>query len=256
MRQSIKDFVRIVADSLPTRGPIYEFGSLQVPGQEGFADLRPFFPSKEYVGCDMRAGTGVDKMLNLHNIDLPSERVGTALCLDTLEHVEYPHVALKEIHRILHPDGIAVISSVMKFEIHDFPNDYWRFTPEGFKSLLTAFSSSFVGYAGEPDFPHTVVGIGFKGQQCDRKLFENQYTRWRQELKIKDQELEVKGHGLLHSERLAQADAWFEGVKRSLTGDCLPGLRLAGTRRRLGAFDYAQDDWAPSTAFTAFEKKN
>lgn len=50
MRESIKQFVKVVADTLPILEPIYEFGSLQVPGQESFADLRPFFPSKEYVG--------------------------------------------------------------------------------------------------------------------------------------------------------------------------------------------------------------
>jgi ubiquinone/menaquinone biosynthesis C-methylase UbiE len=98
--------------------------------------------------------------------------------MDTLEHVEYPHTALKEIHRILHPDGIAVISSVMKWHIHDHPFDYWRFTPEAFKSLLKPFSSSYVGFAGVPKFPHTVVGIGFRGQQPDMKRFEDQYMLW------------------------------------------------------------------------------
>jgi ubiquinone/menaquinone biosynthesis C-methylase UbiE len=83
----------------------------------------------------MRDGPGVDKLLNLHDIDLPSESVGTILCFDTLEHVEYPHRALEQIYRILKPDGIAVVSSVMDFPIHDYPYDYWRFTPEAFKSI-------------------------------------------------------------------------------------------------------------------------
>ena len=51
----------------------------------------------------------------------------------------------------------------MNFPIHDYPYDYWRFTPEAFRSLLKPFTSSFVDFAGEGDFPHTVVGIGFKG---------------------------------------------------------------------------------------------
>ena len=178
MRQPIRDFVRIASGSLPLGEPIYEFGSLQVPGQEGFADLRSLFPDKAYVGCDLRPGTGVDKILDLHDIDLAPETAAAVLCLDTLEHVEYPRIALQEIHRILRPDGIAVISSVMKFRIHDYPLDYWRFTPEGFKSLLKPFSNSFVGYAGEAKFPHTVVGIGFKGQRPDLTTFEDQYARW------------------------------------------------------------------------------
>lgn len=179
MRQSIKDFVSLVAASVPILEPIYEFGSLQVPGQEGFADLRPFFPQKKYIGCDICEGPGVDKILDLHNIDLPSECVGTVLCLDTLEHVEYPHRAMEEIHRILEPDGIAIISSVMRWPIHDYPYDYWRFTPEAFRSILKPFSHSFIGFRGNESFPHTVVGIGFKGGPPPLSEFTTRYEIWK-----------------------------------------------------------------------------
>ncbi len=163
MRELIKQFVKIVADSLTIVEPIYEFGSLQVPTQEGFADLRPIFLGKEYVGCDMREGPGVDRIMDLHNINLSPETVGTVLILDTLEHVEFVRKAIEEAHRILKPNGILVISSVMKFPIHDYPYDYWRFTPEAFKSILKPFAASFVDFAGDKQFPHTVVGIGFRG---------------------------------------------------------------------------------------------
>ena len=178
MRKALKEFVHLSVNSFPVIEPIYEFGSLQVPNQEGFADLRPLFPKKKFVGCDMREGPGVDKILNLHNIDLPAELVGTVLCLDTLEHVEYPRKALKEIHRILKPGGMAIISSIMDFPIHDFPYDYWRFTPEAFKSLLNPFASFFVGYAGIEDFPHIIVGIGFKNVTPSIEEFENKYKNW------------------------------------------------------------------------------
>jgi len=162
MRESIKQFVKICADILPLPEPIYELGSFQVPGQEGFADLRPFFPLKKYVGADLIEGPGVDIILDVHDIDLPSESVGTVLLMDTLEHVEFPRKAIEEIHRILKPNGVLIMSSVMNFQIHDYPNDYWRFTPEAFRSLLKPFASSFVDFAGESNFPHTVVGMGFK----------------------------------------------------------------------------------------------
>jgi SAM-dependent methyltransferase len=170
MRESIKEFVEICGACLPIEEPIYEFGSMQVPGQEGFADLRSIFPNKRYVGADMRKGPGVDVVLNLHKIDLNSESAGTVLMLDTLEHVEYSREALKEVHRILRKDGILIMSSVMNFPIHDFPYDYWRFTPQAFKSLLTDFKYSFVESCGDPAFPHTVVGIGFKGGSSDDSL--------------------------------------------------------------------------------------
>ncbi len=181
MRQNIKDFASIVSTTLPIIEPIYEFGSFQVPKQIGFADLRPLFHNKKYIGCDMREGPGVDKILNLHAIDLTSESVGVVLCFDTLEHVEYPRKALKEIHRILKPNGIAVISSVMNFPIHDYPHDYWRFTPEAFKSILKPFSNSFVGFQGNKNFPHTVVGIGIKGDMPPLTEFTEKYTVWQKD---------------------------------------------------------------------------
>jgi SAM-dependent methyltransferase len=178
MRQGIKDFAAIVARTLPIAGPVYDFGSLQVPGQAQFADLRPIFPTLEYVGADMRMGTGVDVLLDLHRIGLPSSSIGTALCLDTLEHVEFPHLAVVEMHRVLRNQGVLVISSVMDFPIHEHPHDYWRFSPQGFRSLLAPFRSAFVGFAGRPEQPHTVVGVGFKGEAPPLEEFTKGYLRW------------------------------------------------------------------------------
>jgi SAM-dependent methyltransferase len=179
MRKNVKQFVAIVAECFTLHEPIYEFGSFQVSGQEGSAGLRLIFPGREYVGADIREGPGVDKVLDLHKIDLPSQSVGSVLCIDTLEHVEYPHKALEEIYRILLPFGMTVISSVMDFGIHNYPNDYWRFTPAAFKSLLKPFKHSFVGSAGRESFPHTIVGIGFKGDVPDLSKFIDKYQRWR-----------------------------------------------------------------------------
>lgn len=177
MREHIRHFVRICAETLPIAEPIYEFGALQVVGQEGFADLRPFFPGAEYVGADLQSGPGVDRILDLHDLDLPPTSVGTVLMLETLEHVEFPRRAVEEAHRILRPEGLLVASSQMKYPIHGFPSDYWRFTPQAFESLLRPFASLYVESAGSDDFPHTVVGIGFKG-----KLGEEVVSRWRREV--------------------------------------------------------------------------
>jgi len=181
MRESIKQLVKICAETLPVYEPIYEFDSLQVQDQVGFADLRPLFPGKKYIGADMRNGPGVDVILNLHKIDLPSESVGTVLILETLEHVEFPRKAIEEAHRILKPNGILIISSVMNFPIHDYPHDYWRFTPEGFKSLLKSFAYSFVDFAGDKKFPRTAVGIASKNSIPEDSLddFKKKFADWK-----------------------------------------------------------------------------
>jgi SAM-dependent methyltransferase len=180
MRENIKDFVGIVAGLNKTPEPVYEFGAYLVDDQLELANLRPLFPGMEYVGCDMREGPGVDRILNLHQIDLDSGVVGTVLCLDTLEHVEYPRKAMEEIHRILKPDGLVIISSVMDYAIHDFPFDYWRFTPEAFRSLLKDFAQVYVNHAGRNDFPHTIIGVGCKSETMNLEALSRKGNDWRQ----------------------------------------------------------------------------
>jgi len=178
MRQSIREFVEICARTLPIKGPVYEFGSYQVPGQEELADLRDLFGGFEFVGTDMREGPGVDRVLDLHNIDLPDGVIGTAISMDTLEHVEYPRKAVENLHRVTQTGGIVILSSQMRFRIHNYPSDYWRFTPEGFRSLLKPFEGKFVGHAGREKFPHSVVGIGFKGPAPSLDAFLGEFEAW------------------------------------------------------------------------------
>lgn len=179
MRKPIKEFVGIVSRTLPIKEPVYEFGSLQTKGQEAFADMRPFFKGKKYVGTDFRKGKGVDIALDLHKIKLPDKSVGTALVLETLEHVEYPSKAMNEIFRVLKPNGMVVATSLMKFPIHNHPYDYWRFTPEAFKSLLKKFHHSYVDFAGEESFPHTIIGLGFKGLRPNLRKFKRDVGQWK-----------------------------------------------------------------------------
>lgn len=165
MRQSVKDYLVKIIDRHPPLEPIYEIGSYRVEGQEEFADLRSFFPGKVYVGCDMREGLGVDQVEDVHCLKTKSNSIGTVLIFDTLEHVEDVHRALREIHRVLKPGGMVIMSSVMKFPIHDYPSDYWRFTPKAFELLLKSFSVYEVEFDGDPQFPEGVYGFGIKGKK-------------------------------------------------------------------------------------------
>ncbi len=169
MRPSVRDLVGACAGALPLEGPVLEFGSFQVqaPEQEGINDLRPLLPGLSYVGADLRRGPGVDVLMDLHSAGARTGSVGTVLVIDTLEHVEYPHRALEEVHRVLAPRGAAIVTTVMDFPIHEHPSDYWRFTPEGMRSLLRPFAVSVVEALGEPRSPHTVVGVGLKGPTAD-----------------------------------------------------------------------------------------
>jgi SAM-dependent methyltransferase len=166
----IRRFVQELAGHLELPDPVVEFGALQVEaGQDG--DLRPLFAGRPYTGTDMRQGPGVDRVEDLRALSFGDGEVGTALCLDTLEHVEDPPQACRELARVTRPDGgVCVIASVMLFGIHGYPNDYFRFTPEGFRSLLAGFDDVWVAGVGHPDIPINVVGVGVKGRTLDLDL--------------------------------------------------------------------------------------
>jgi SAM-dependent methyltransferase len=162
MRDHNKAFCSLVAENFDCPGPVFEFGSYQVDGQEGYANLRQLFATKSYVGCDMRPGPGVDRVEDVTAISLPDESAGTILCIETFEHVFEVSKAFSEVFRLLKPGGIFVITSPLNFRIHGYPDDYWRMTPSCLRRQLSPYAARVSGYQGDDSFPHTVMGVGQK----------------------------------------------------------------------------------------------
>jgi len=163
----------VVADLVAAGGlpdPVVEFGSMQVePGQPN--DLRPLFAGRPFIGTDFREGPGVDRIEDLRKLSFADGEIGAALCLDTLEHCADPLAAVRELRRVVSPDGgVCLITSVMLMGIHGYPNDYWRFTPEGFRLLLEGFDDVDVASMGDPEAPFWVFGIGTRGRQLAVRL--------------------------------------------------------------------------------------
>lgn len=163
MRDHNKLFCRLAAETFNGPGPVYEFGSYQVEGQEDYADLRSLFPGKPYVGCDFRPGPGVDRVEDVTAINLPDGAAGTVLCIETFEHVFHVARAFDEVFRILRPGGLFVITSPFHFKIHGYPDDYWRMTPSCLRRSLQPYAGRLVGAQGAAAVPHTVMAVAAKG---------------------------------------------------------------------------------------------
>lgn len=160
MRPHIRHFVDACAQSVEIANPIVEIGAKRHPSQEKLANLRPLFSGSPYIGCDMDWGPGVDRIENLETLNFRDGEVGTFVLCDTLEHVRDLSRAMNELKRCLNPEtGVLIASSVMLFPVHGFPNDYWRFTPEGFRELAKDFPWVATYYAGDPNFPHSVAFV-------------------------------------------------------------------------------------------------
>jgi len=163
VRDHNKAFCRLVAETFDCPGPVFEFGSYQVEGQEAYADLRSLFPGKPYVGCDMRPGPGVDRVEDVSAMGLADGEAGTVLCIETFEHVFEVRRAFDEVARVLKPGGLFVFTSPLNFRIHAYPDDYWRMTPSCLRRMLAPYGARLVGSQGHPSFPHTVMAVAAKG---------------------------------------------------------------------------------------------
>lgn len=221
MRDNVRAFVRIAAESFAARGPVYEFGSFLVAGQGSRGDLRSCFAGQEFIGCDMREGPGVDRIEDLAALNLPDNTARTIICVDTLEHVFEARRAADEMIRVLAPGGLIFISAPMDFRIHDYPSDYWRLTPSCLERLLAPLDATLVGWQGVDSHPHTVFAIGAKhplpagfaiGAQC----FMTAYQDWLREVE----------------ERIS--------VRRQLKRKLIGWLRSKGERRRESSEHHAR----------------
>jgi hypothetical protein len=119
--------------------PVLETGALR-PAHAWWADFREqlCFDRKDWVGTDMQAGPTVDLVFELGKLEgsLPRDAYNSVLCAETLEHVAEPFLALLDLKSAMRPGAWILITMPFGFPIHDFPDDYWRFTPSGLRMML------------------------------------------------------------------------------------------------------------------------
>lgn len=121
------------------KGPILEIGSKD---HGNTIDVRGHFPDVPYVGVDQEEGKGVDVVcdftLPLEAIreKLGGARFGTVICFSTLEHCRQPFKMAENITELMEPGGTLFLSVPWVWNIHGFPDDYWRFTPSAIRILF------------------------------------------------------------------------------------------------------------------------
>jgi len=115
------------------RGKLLDIGCGDMP----YKDL---IQSKvdEYDTFDTeKRAEGVTFIGDVQNMDMITDAsYDSAICLEVLEHVKYPHKALSEICRILKPGGVLILSAPHLSRLHEQPNDFFRYTKYGLSSLL------------------------------------------------------------------------------------------------------------------------
>jgi SAM-dependent methyltransferase len=70
------------------------------------------------------------------NIPFPSSSFDGVICIEVLEHVEFPDQFLHEISRVMKPEATLLLTVPWSARHHHRPHDFYRFTKEQLRILL------------------------------------------------------------------------------------------------------------------------
>lgn len=116
---------------------VIEVGSYDVNGS-----VRPYVESlapASYLGVDIRQGPGVDLICPA---ELLADRFGEesfdlVVSTELLEHVADWRIVITNVKRIVRAGGLIVITTRSRgFELHDFPDDFWRYEPSDMRVIF------------------------------------------------------------------------------------------------------------------------
>ncbi len=134
---------------------------------------------QDAIGVDMQEGDGVDVVLDLEK-RLPASlgKFQHIECCSVLEHSMKPWLLAANLERLLVPQGTIFVEAPFMWRVHSYPDDYFRFTISGVKSLFQKINWLHAMYAsselsdkapstkieGHPYFARCeVVAFGVKG---------------------------------------------------------------------------------------------
>ena len=100
-----------------------------------------YIPHTKYLRLDINKKSKPDIVSDVHKIKWKSNYFDTIIATEVLEHLHTPQKALDEIHRILKPNGICILSTRFIYPYHPDPKDYFRFTKDSLSYLFRNFKN-------------------------------------------------------------------------------------------------------------------
>jgi SAM-dependent methyltransferase len=142
-------------------------------------DYKPYFPNAYTV--TKRASVPADLHMDPHYrglAEIPAGSYPVVLCTGLLEHLPDPQRLVDELHRILTPGGRLIISASAVFSFHEGPDNYFHFTPYGFRHLFRNWSR--IEMLRGSSQPFETIGILLQRINLQAELFPP--ARWTVEI--------------------------------------------------------------------------
>lgn len=138
IRTAILDALKGVLPLL--HGTLLDVGCGQMPYKPLL--LAPPSRVSNYLGLDLENGRYAERgprpdlTWQGRNIPLDDETVDCAIATELFEHLPEPEIVMSEILRVLRPGGLLFFTVPFLWNLHDVPDDYYRFTPFALEMLL------------------------------------------------------------------------------------------------------------------------
>ena len=126
-----------------------ELGKFLINSQGAFWDDMRI---ADYGGTENIGDNKIAKLLaegdlnNYHMLDfdngvdlrepIQGEKFDLGICMDLLEHTSNPFLVARNIIDSLNKDALLLVTCPFVWELHAYPNDFWRFTPNGLQELF------------------------------------------------------------------------------------------------------------------------
>ncbi|MBL8101253.1 MAG: class I SAM-dependent methyltransferase [Anaerolineales bacterium] len=132
------------------RGTVLDLGGKRENKRGAFQPPEKLARSWQYINLDWETHPNI--FADVTRTPFQAESVDCILCTEVLEHLPDPQACVDEIHRLLHNNGVALVSVPFFYPVHADPYDFQRFTEDGLRHLFREFKSIEVyrmgGYAG------------------------------------------------------------------------------------------------------------
>jgi SAM-dependent methyltransferase len=142
--RALDPFESLVSERLASFAKQTPENSLVLDAGAGECRYAPFFRAHRYLALDSSIGdktwdySRLDVIGDLEHIPLPPGMFDAVISIVVLEHTREPQRVVEEMARIIRPGGRLFLVVPNQWEVHQAPNDFFRFTQYGVTHLMTA----------------------------------------------------------------------------------------------------------------------
>lgn len=132
---SLLERLKQAGQKLPPGALVLDAGAGECPHSTLFAHTR-------YVKVDRGIGdhtwdySNVDVLADVCSLPFRDGVFDAVINIQVLEHIKEPRTCVEEMARTLKPGGQLILTTVQCWEIHQHPNDFFRFTRYGLTYLF------------------------------------------------------------------------------------------------------------------------